>query len=119
MMRIVFFVELDDDELLIPTPWSDEGKNKIRARRLSGEYEFKNFMFEFDFLLNYDEIKEKRSKETEASKKEGVAYVNQTDNEKEKVCQEDVGKVMGEPEFEHVLEVDGELYHVQIETFSG
>ena len=82
-----FFVEQDDDELLIPTPWSDEEKNKIRARRLSGEYEFRNFMFELDFLLNYDEIKEKRSKETEASKKEGVADVNQKEG-------------MGEPEFQ-------------------
>ena len=103
-----FLVELDDDELLIPTPWSDEGKNKIRARRLSGEYEFRNLMFELDFLINYDEIKEKRSKETEASKKEGVEDVNQTvDSEKEKVSQEDVRKGMGEPGLEHVLE--GEL----------
>ena len=27
-----FFLDLDDDELVIPTPWSDEGKNKIRAK---------------------------------------------------------------------------------------
>ena len=91
------FVDLDDDELVIPTPWSDEGKNKIRARRLSGEYEFRNLMFELDFFINYDEIKEKRSKETEASKKEGVADVNESaDKEKEKVSKEDVGKGMGE-----------------------
>ena len=118
--EIYFISELDDDELVIPTPWSDEGKNKIRARRLSGEYEFRNLMFELDFLLNYDEIKEKRSKETEVSNKEGVADVNQNvDKEKEKVSKEDVGKGMGEPEFQHVLEgeveVDNELYHVQID----
>lgn len=89
-------------------------------RRLSGEYEFRNLMFELDFFINYDEIKEKRRKKTEASKKEGVADMNQSANkEKDKVSKEDVGKGMGEPKFQHVLEdeveVDGELYHVQID----
>ncbi|PWA54344.1 hypothetical protein CTI12_AA436540 [Artemisia annua] len=50
------FVDLDDDKLVIPTPWSDEGKNKIRAKRLSGEYEFRIILFEMEFLINYDEI---------------------------------------------------------------
>lgn len=27
-----FFVDLDDDELVVPTRWSDEGKNKIRQK---------------------------------------------------------------------------------------
>ena len=49
-----------------------------------------------------------------------MADVNQTfGNEKEKVSQEDVRKGMGEPELEQVLEgdsdVQGELYHFQIE----
>ncbi|PWA76060.1 hypothetical protein CTI12_AA237100 [Artemisia annua] len=41
-------LDFDDDELVIPTPWSDEGKNKIRAKRLSGEYEFRNILFEME-----------------------------------------------------------------------
>lgn len=53
---------------------------------MSGEYEFKKILFEMEFLINYDEIKKKRSKDTEASQKEGLADVNQVvDNKKEKV----------------------------------
>lgn len=119
------FEDLDDDEILIRTPWSDEGKKKIRAKRLSSEYEFINILFKIGFLINdgYEQMRDKLSKETEASKEEVVAYMNQTvDKIIEKVSQEDVGKGMGEPELEQSL--GGELetgkedgfFHKEIEV---
>ena len=51
---------------------------KIRAKNLSGEYEFKKILFEMEFILNngYEQMKEKLSKEIDDSKKEVVAYMN-------------------------------------------
>nr|GEU85374.1 hypothetical protein [Tanacetum cinerariifolium] len=43
--------EDSDSELVIPTPWSDESKNKKRAKRWREEFEWKRSLFEIDFTF--------------------------------------------------------------------
>ncbi|GJV78423.1 hypothetical protein Tco_1510007 [Tanacetum coccineum] len=40
-----------DNELLIPTPWSDESKNEKIAKRWREEFDWKISLFEIDFSL--------------------------------------------------------------------
>ncbi|GKE21981.1 hypothetical protein Tco_1433493 [Tanacetum coccineum] len=73
------FLSDSDSELLIPTPWFDESKNKKRAKRRREEFEWKRSLFEIDltFGINAFDL----DKGTEAMK-DKVS--------EEHVCEEDV-----------------------------
>ncbi|GKA83771.1 hypothetical protein Tco_0805366, partial [Tanacetum coccineum] len=43
-----------DNELLVPTPWSDESKNEKRAKRFREEFKLKKLLFEIDYEFNID-----------------------------------------------------------------
>nr|GEZ13594.1 hypothetical protein [Tanacetum cinerariifolium] len=68
------YLSNSNDELLIPTPWSDESKNEKRAKRWREDFEWKRSLFEIDltFSINAfsldkrtDVMKDKVSQEEE------------------------------------------------------
>ncbi|GJY41540.1 hypothetical protein Tco_0428810 [Tanacetum coccineum] len=43
-----------DNELVIPTPWSDEAKNEKRAKSFKEEFKLKKLLFEIDYEFDID-----------------------------------------------------------------
>ncbi|GJU63690.1 hypothetical protein Tco_1245525 [Tanacetum coccineum] len=104
------------------SPWSHEGNNEKRERRINDAYMFRNLLEEIDFKLVYGtEIMKGKLSQEKISQEEVVGELNETfDNIIEKLSQDHVempSEVVEQRMNDHVHnEIDGVIYDTNIDA---